>query len=556
MTGSKRLVLDHLYHWEAAQPDRIYLTQPIGGGKVETYTWKQTLDQVRRMASYLRSLDLPANSNLAIFSKNSAHWIMADLAIWMAGHASVTLFPSLRSEAVRYILDHSEAQLIFVGKVDSWDEAKAGVPDGLPRIALPGSPMQEGPTWDEVIGEHAPFEGNPTRQAEEMASIVYTSGSTGKPKGVMLSFGLMARAADGLQATVSSGPEDRMLSYLPLSHVFERLVIEVNSLVSGFPVFFADSIETFVADIQRARPTLFVSVPRLWQKFQAGVLESLSQRRLSVLLKFPLVSGIIKKKVLAGLGLDQARLACSASAPIPASILQWYRDLGLELLEGYGMTENFCYSHLSRPGQTRLGYVGHAYPGVETKIGDDGEILIRSPGNMMGYYKEPALTRDAFTDDGFLRTGDLGEIDERGRLRVTGRTKELFKTSKGKYITPATIENHLLAHPDIEQVCVCGAGFPQPHALISPTQAVRDRMHDEARRAEVEASLVEHLQEVNSRLGHHELVQFFAVVKDRWTIENGFLTPTLKVKRAVVEAAFDPATSGWHECGDKIIWQA
>ncbi len=556
MPGSKRLVLDHAYHWEKTYPDRVYLTQPVGGGQVETFTWKQTLDQVRRMASYLHSLELPANSNLAIFSKNAAHWIMADLAIWMAGHASVTLFPTLRSETVRYILDHSEAQLIFVGEVDSWAEARAGVPDGLARIALPGGPVDNSPAWDEVIGEQAPLEGNPTRRAEEMASIVYTSGSTGEPKGVMLSFGLMASAADGLQATVSSTPEDRMLSYLPLSHVFERLVIEVNSLVSGFQVFFADSIETFVTDIQRARPTLFVSVPRLWQKFQAGVLKSLPQRRLSVLLKTPLVSRIIKKKVLAGLGLDRARLACSASAPIPASILQWYRDLGLELLEGYGMTENFCYSHLNRPGQTRLGYVGHPYPGVETKIGDDGEILIRSPGNMVGYYKEPALSKEAFTDDGFLRTGDLGEIDEQGRLRVTGRTKELFKTSKGKYITPAVIENCLLAHPDIEQVCVCGAGFPQPHALISPTQAVRDRIRDEARRAEVEASLVEHLKEVNSRLGHHELVRFFAVVKDRWTIENGFLTPTLKVKRSVVEAAYDSSSSQWHESGHKIIWQS
>jgi len=367
---------------------------------------------------------------------------------------------------------------------------------------------------------------------------------------------LMARAAEGLQGTISSTPADRMVSYLPLSHVFERLVVEINSLASGFPVFFADSIETFVADIKRARPTLFVSVPRLWQKFQEGVLKSLPQRKLSLLLRIPLVSRVTKKKVLRGLGLDQARLACSASAPIPASIIKWYRDLGLELLEGYGMTENFCYSHLNRPGQTRLGYVGHPYPGVETKIGDDGEILIKSPGNMMGYYKEPTLSGAAFTHDGYLRTGDLGEIDDQGRLRVTGRTKELFKTSKGKYITPAVIENQLLNHPDVEQVCVCGSGFPQPYALISPTRAVRDRIHDRARRAEVEASLVEHLKEVNSKLGHHELVQFFAVVKDRWTIENGFLTPTLKVKRPVVEAAYDSSGGEWHKSGETIIWQS
>jgi len=555
MSNSNQTALDHAYHWENAQPDRIYLTQPIGGGRVETLTWKQALDQIRCMASYLRSLDLPPNSNLAIFSKNTAHWILADLAIWMAGHASVTLFPTLRAETVGYILDHSESKLIFIGKLDSWGEARAGVPDGLARIALPGSPLNNSPEWDDVVAEQIPLEGYPTRQPEEMASIVYTSGSTGKPKGVMLSFGLMEAAASGLRSTVSSTPEDRMLSYLPLAHVFERLVIEANSLVSGFQVFFADSIDTFTADIHRARPTLFVSVPRLWQKFQAGVLKVLPQRRLSLLLKIPIISGITKKKALAGLGLDQTRFACSASAPMPAPILKWYRDLGLELLEGYGMTENFCYSHLTKPGETRLGYVGHAYPGVETKISDAGEILIKSPGNMMGYYKEPALSKEAFTDDGFLRTGDLGEIDKQGRLRVTGRTKEMFKTGKGKYIAPSVIENKLLIHPDIEQVCVCGAGFPQPHALICPTPAVRRRIGDVAQKAALEASFLAHLAEVNSKLEHHEAVQFFTVVKDNWTIGNGFLTPTLKVKRAVVEKAYDSSIDGWHESGDKIIWQ-
>ncbi len=466
------------------------------------------------------------------------------------------LFPTLRSETVRYILDHSESKLIFIGKLDVWDEVRAGVPDGLARIALPLSPPNDSPKWDDVVAEQAPLAGNPIRRSEEMATIVYTSGSTGNPKGVMLSFGLMARAAEGLQARVSSTPEDRMLSYLPLSHVFERLVIEMNSLVSGFQLFFGESIDTFVTDLRRARPTLFVSVPRLWQKFQAGVLKTLPQRRLSLLLKIPIVSWITKKKVLTGLGLDQARFACSASAPIPASIVKWYRDLGLELLEGYGMTEDFCYSHLNRPGQTRLGYVGHPYDGVETKISDGGEILIKSPGNMMGYYKDPGLSREAFTEDGFLRTGDLGEIDEQGRLRVTGRTKELFKTGKGKYIAPAVIENRLLVHPDIEQVCVCGAGFPQPHALICPTPAVRKHICDEAQKAALEASLLKHLAEVNSKLEHHEVVQFCAVVKDYWTVENGFLTPTLKVKRAVVEETYDSSSGAWYESGHKIIWQS
>ena len=556
MSDSSRLALDYAYHWERTQPDRIYLTQPTGGGRVHTYTWKEAMDQVRRMAAHLKSLDLPANSNIAIFSKNTAYWIMADLAIWMAGHVSVTLFPTLGSDRVRYILDHSESKLIFIGKLDVWDEAGAGIPDRLPKIALPLSPENGFAKWYDLVAEQEPLRDDPVRRADELATIVYTSGTTGQPKGVMLSFGLMARTARGLQARLSSTTEDRMLSYLPLAHVFERWVVEMTSLVSGFQLFFADSLETFVADLRRARPTLFMSVPRLWQKFQAGVLAKVPQQRLSLLLKIPLASGLIKKKVLRELGLDQTRIAGSGSAAIPASVIKWYRDLGLELLEGYGMTENFCYSHMNQPGKTRLGYVGHAHAGVETRISDEGEILVKSPGSMMGYYKEPELSKETFTDDGFLKTGDRGEIDDRGRLRITGRTKELFKTSKGEYVAPSVIENKLLVHPDVEQVCVSGSGFPQPHALICPSPEARRRISNSAEKEAIEASLMAHLANVNSKLEHHEVLQFLVVVKDDWAIENGFLTPTEKVRRAVLEETYGPATPGWYESGDEIIWQS
>jgi long-subunit acyl-CoA synthetase (AMP-forming) len=417
------------------------------------------------------------------------------------------------------------------------------------------SPQTEFTKWDDVVAEQEPLSHNPTRRADEMATIVYTSGSTGKPKGVMLSFGLMAETARGLKARVLSTTEDRMLSYLPLSHVFERLVVEMNSLVSGFQIFFGESLDTFVVDIQRARPTLFMSVPRLWQRFQAGVLKKLPQRKLSLLLKIPIVSGVTKKKILTGLGLDQTRFAGSGSAPIPASVIRWYRDLGLELLEGYGMTENFSYSHLNRPGHARPGYVGHAQEGVETKISGSGEVLVKSPGNMMGYHGAAEFATDLFTEDGFLKTGDLGEIDEQGRLRITGRIKELFKTGKGKYIAPAVIENKLLVHSDIEHVCVTGSGFPQPHALICPTPAARKRFADGAEKTALESSLLAHLAEVNSQLEHHEVLQFCTVVKDDWTIESGFLTPTMKIKRTVVEEHYRFLSSGWYESGDKVIWQ-
>ena len=253
----------------------------------------------------------------------------------------------------------------------------------------------------------------------------------------------MYQCGRGLSEFLNSHPGDRMLSYLPLAHVYERFVGQAQSLYAGFPLFFAESVDTFLQDLQRSRPTLFASVPRLWLKFQIGVFQKVPPEKLNRLLKIPILSSIIKKKILKQLGLDQVRFAASGSAPIPKEVIGWYRSLGLELLEGYGMTENFAYSHVSRPGEIRPGYIGSPYPGVEHKFSEDGEILVKSPGTMKGYFKMPEENKIVFTEDGFLHTGDLGSIDEMGRLKVTGRAKELFKTSKGEYVAPAPIENLL-----------------------------------------------------------------------------------------------------------------
>ncbi|OZB06167.1 MAG: AMP-binding acetyl-CoA synthetase, partial [Marinobacter sp. 34-60-7] len=465
MDTTKKLPLEMVYHWEATKANSLYMTQPIGNGKVEEYTWGRAVDEARRMAAYLKSLNLPEKSRIGLISKNCAQWIMSDWAIWMAGHISVPLYPTLNADTVNYILNHAECDVLFVGKLDDWDMMKPGVPESVRCISFPLSPPNDFETWDDIVAKTAPLEGKTERDAEELATIVYTSGSTGRPKGVMLSFGNMAFAAAGGIQTLGVGPGERMLSYLPLAHVFERTFVELGSLYSGFHLYFAESLDTFVQDLQRAQPTLFLSVPRLWVKFQHGVLQKVPKQKLERLLKIPVVNRLIKKKVLKGLGLDKVKLAGSGSAPLSNDVLDWYRNLGLELLEGYGMSENFAYSHMNKPGRTRTGYVGEALPGVEVKISDVGEVLVKSPATMMGYYKDEEKTAEAFTEDGFLRTGDKGEIDEMGRLKLTGRIKEIFKTSKGKYIAPAPIENRLMSHDAIEMVCVSGANQTQPHAL-------------------------------------------------------------------------------------------
>jgi len=553
----KRSILDTIQDHEERMPDRLWLTQPVGGGVVETYTFASALLEARKMATYLEGLGLPPKSNIALVSKNCAHWFMADLAIWLAGHVSVPLYPTLAAGTVRAILEHSGSKLLFVGKLDDWGTMAPGVPDGLPMIALPLAPKSDLPKWSDLVAKASPKTGRVSRDGDDLATIVYTSGTTGQPKGVMHSFRTMTDSAEGIAERLGTSVNDRMLSYLPLAHVFERWAVEASTFLVGGQIFFAEALDTFAADLQRARPTMFISVPRLWVKFQQGVFHKMPKEKLDRLLKIPLVNILVKKKVLKGLGLDQCRIAGSGSAPIPPDLIHWYRSLGLELLEGYGMSENFCYSHVSVPGRARVGYVGEPYPGVECRISPEGEIQVKSQGTMLGYYKADDLTAEVMTEDGFLRTGDRGEIDELGRLKITGRVKELFKTSKGKYVAPAPIENLLLANQTIEQACVTGASQPQPHALVVLSENVRGELADgSTTRDEVTATLGQLRKAINETLDPHEQLDFLVVAKEPWLIENGFLTPTMKVKRATLESNYGPKIDGWYAQKSPIIWES
>lgn len=385
---------------------------------------------------------------------------------------------------------------------------------------------------------------------------MYTSGSTGNPKGVMHSFRSMTAAADGFLAewTDKLPSDTRAISYLPLAHVFERSCVEVTSLLGGNQIFFVESIDTFLRDLKRARPHAFLSVPRLWVNFQQGILARLPQEKLTRLLRVPIVSWLVKRKILRGLGLDRAVMAGSGSAPLPPEVLQWWRDLGLELLEGYGMTENFCLSHTSRVGAARVGYVGTPMPGVESRLTAEGEVLVKSPSNMLGYFKEPELSREAFTEDGFLKTGDLGETDAAGRLKITGRVKELFKTSKGKYVAPAPIESQLLARGELEQACVSGANLAQPFALVVLAEHLRKSELGAAQKVEVTKLLQLHLTQLNAKLDPHEQLDKLIVMREEWTVDNGLLTPTLKLKRQAIEARYGPKVAEWFLLTENIVW--
>lgn len=550
--------LHSLFYWAQKSPDAIYMTQPYPDGQLEDITWKQAADQVLRGAAHLKSLDIPKHSSIAVLGKNSAHWILADLAIWAAGHVSVPLYPTLNGETAQYVLEHSESKLLFLGKLDGtadgWNDIKGYIPDDMPIISLPMSPRDDTPKWRDIVAKTEPLQDVELPSSDQLATMVYTSGSTGRPKGVMHSFGTMISVAEGLRQIFPVGQDDRMLSYLPLAHVAERAAVQTSSLYFGFRLYFANSLDTFQEDLQRARPTLFFSVPRLWMKFYLTINEKLPPKKQKILFKIPLINTLIKKKVLKQLGLDHCRAALTGAAPLAPEIINWYRKIGLELLEVYGMSENFGYSHANRPGEAKVGTVGVCNPGVQHRLGEGDEVQVKSPGQMLGYYKNEEKTKEDLTDDGFLKTGDMGEIDSEGYLRITGRVKDLFKTSKGKYVVPVPIEGRF-THPKVEVVCVAGANQPQPCVLILLSEDALAELARGGDRKQIEQELEQELDSVNAELEDHEKLAFAAVVKEPWTMENGMLTPTMKIKRNVIEDHYADKLPGWYEQKKKIVWE-
>ncbi|MDP3824071.1 MAG: AMP-binding protein [Burkholderiales bacterium] len=555
VVSADALALQRLYHWEQTAPNQTLLTQPLGGGAVRDYTWAQVMDETRRMAAHLKGLGLEPGTRIAILSKNCAHWLMCDFAIWMAGHVSVPLYPTLAAETIRQILVHSESKLLFVGKLDGWDAMKPGIPADLPCISTPLSPPNPYTTWESIVAKTPPLAGNPVRDGNELATIMYTSGTTGMPKGVMHSFATFGWSISTALKRVPINRQARILSYLPLAHVAERTLVEHGLLATSLHVYFAESLETFTKDLQRARPTVLFSVPRLWVKFQQGVSAKMPPDKLKRMLKIPILRGIVRKKILTALGLQECEFAAGGAAPMPPELLNWYASLGMPIIEVYGMTENCGVSQATLPGVQRPGTVGQNYDGVQSRIDPQtGEIQMTSPGVMLGYYKEPELTRDAFTADGWLHTGDKGKLDAEGNLMITGRVKDLFKTSKGKYVSPAHIEDRLVMNGAVEACVVTGANLGQPLGIVMLNAEAAQRAGDAGQRQAMEVSLSAHLDAINARLDPHEQLDCLVVVSKPWTVENGFITPTVKVKRNRIEEVYGPNFEGWSSAHKPVVW--
>ena len=539
--------LEMMYKWEQEKGNEVFLSQPINS-IWHDWTWEEVMLEVRKMAAYIKSLNLEKKSKIAILSKNCAHWIMSDLAIMMSGHISVPLYPNLSAKILNKILIHSETKMMFVGKLDDFEKMKSGIPSDVNCITYPFY-SQDYPKWNDLIRDVSPLQENVIRDDNELATIIYTSGTTGDPKGVMHKFYNFSFATTN---AVNALPlkDESFFSYLPLSHIAERLLIEMGSIYCGGKVSFAESLDTFAQNLSYSQPSVFLGVPRIWTKFQQGILEKLPQKKLNILLSIPIISSLIKKKIQKGLGLSKARNVFTGAAPTPAALIRWFESLGILIQEAYAMTENTCYSHVSFREKIKIGSVGQALPLCDVKLSEQNEIMIKHDALMDGYYKDEEQTNDTIKN-GWLYTGDEGEIDSEGFLKITGRVKDIFKTSKGKYVAPSPIELKLSANKNIEQVCIVGTEIPQPISLVVLSDRGRNKTKED-----LISSLEKTLEVVNPKLEKHEKIHNIIIVKEEWTIENNLLTPTMKIKRNAIEKIYRINYQEWYDSSKKIVFSS
>lgn len=514
-----------LLQWAESKPEKTFLFQPKDGQLFKT-DWKTAADEVAKMASYLKKF--AKGSRIAILSLNCDDWIKADLAIMAAGHISVPIYPTASGKTISQIIRHAEVKLVFVGKLQDSSPLTA-IEQGVERVSI--FKQWEGLLdWNFICNANQGLEKFFEPTGKDIATIVYTSGTTGMPKGVVICYQSLSNAFESISKTMNVGNDERFFSYLPLAHVAERVAVEMGALFYGCEINFVESLDTFARDLCRARPTIFFGVPRIWLKFRQTIERKLGGKYLfRLLINLPFIGKRLRILLVKKLGLDKAWLCLSGAASISRETLEWFDSLGIRVNEVYGMSETLGLASANTPQSNRLGTVGKPVVGCEILVAENEEILIRTPSLMDGYYKEPDLTNACVQDD-WMRTGDRGTIDEDGFLSITGRAKDLFKTTKGKYVSPIPLEEKISELLQADQACVMGEGLAQPVAVVSFENA-KQILNDK----KFVKNLKRSLDKLNSELEKHERIAFIGFSDTPWTTENELMTPTLKIRRQSIE---------------------
>ncbi len=566
-----------------AHPERPAL-RVKRGGTWQTTTWSEYQAQVRLAARGLIALGLAPGQGVAIMGYNRPEWFVADIAAIAAGALPAGIYTTNTAEQCRYIADHAEAAVAVVENRDYLARFRE-IRGRLPRLKAivvmePGAAGGDGVlAWPELLarGAEVPEAELDRRIAalrpDDVCTLIYTSGTTGEPKGVMLSHANVTFIGGATRSILDLGPDDRMLSYLPLSHIAEQVVSLHAPLACGACTSFAESIEKLADNLREVRPTLFLGVPRVWEKMQAAMLAAGAQasplrRRIAAWAKRVgleagyaeqqgrprpwshfLADRLVFSKVRERLGLDQARLCVVSAAPIAVETLRYFLSLGIPILEVYGMSEVTGPGTMSLPDAYRTGRAGRAVTGTEIRLAEDGEILMRGPHVFKGYYKNEAATRETLDAEGWVHSGDIGDLDAEGYVRVTDRKKELIITAGGKNVAPQLLEGKLRQLPAVSQAVAIGDQRPCIVALLtldparvaaaaqaagSPARSVAEAAACPTFRAHLGA-LVE---KVNAELARYESIRNFAFLPQELSVEGGELTPTLKLKRRVIHTKY------------------
>jgi long-chain acyl-CoA synthetase len=539
------------------------------GARWAPISWTQYGQAVARCANMLLGEGLEPGDRVAIWAANRPEWQIADLGAIHAGGVTVAIYQTLAPPQVQYLLQHSESRILILENRALLEQILP-MRDELPalrRVILVEGEAPEREGWviswkagleqGDAFGRTRPGLLTSRWQAvapQDLASLIYTSGTTGTQKGVMLTHRNLTWTAQATLECLPGSPDDRVLSYLPLSHVLERVVSHLRQVATGCQIYFCPSIDQVMPMTREVHPTYFTSVPRLWEKIYAGIRARMDhvtglrrvirdwalvaaarkttayERRVRpstwVRWQWAVADRVVYRKIRETLGFDQIRICLSGSAPVSPDILRFFYGLGVEILEGYGLTETTAPVTVNRPGQARFGTVGTALPGEEVRIAADGEILVRGPNVFQGYFRDPVATAEAL-QDGWLLTGDVGELDGDGYLKITDRKKDLFKTSGGKYVAPGAIENVLSGRGGIAQAVVIGDARPFVTALITldPEDARRSATDPQVRQRVDQA-----IAEVNRTLSHPEQIKKWKILDGEFVVGDE-LTPKMSVRR-------------------------
>jgi long-chain acyl-CoA synthetase len=571
-----------------ATPDAIAFRTRSGAGWTTT-TYQELAARTREVANGLISLGVAPGSCVSLLSKNRAEWILSDLAILSAGARSVPVYVTNSPRQVGHVVGHSESTVVIVEDRDQLDKVLK-VRDELPLlkavVVMTGEGSGEEPgviSYDELAKLGSAYAAaNPgaldERIAailpEDIATIVYTSGTTGEPKGAMLSHANFTETvAAGVGVMGLSGGGHRMISYLPLSHIFERLIGEWVAIYLGAEVWFAESIDKLVANLKECRPTLFIGVPRVYEKFYAGVQANVAKQpaiKRALITKAvaagkrkvaleqagkPVPFGLAKRHALLDhlvlsklrheLGMDACGLAVTGAAPVSTEVLSFVHALGVRLVEGYGLTETTAPVSVNPAGKIRIGTVGPPMPGVQVRFDSDGELLVKGYNVFKGYYKNDDATAAAMSSDGFFRTGDVGQFDPAGYIKITDRKKDIIVTASGKNVAPQILEERLKSEPIISQALVIGDRRPYLVALITLDADVCPKwaadqgityadMTELSANPKVLEAVGAAVERVNAGMSHAEGIKKWSVLPRDFSLDAEEITPTLKVRRKII----------------------